>query len=609
MKDMKNRTKTIHRALLAILIIYAVSCAQPGQSNQFVIDTINTLKQDTISTGNTSIPDSVSSDSTLFSDSQPILNSEIPTFDSLMFFINVSDAYPQPERTAKNDIASESVDSVFMTLQEAVDKFLISNPDVIRAKLEWMAGKDKERSSYGLYEPSLVISSKQETINRPLSRRAQSENTYKGGIEGILPSATKYDINFSLTDIQNRFYDNSLKPNTFSGISITQPLLQGLWFGKPIIDQKISRIEKKFSFQKYRATLSNKLLELEKTYWKVCFSQEKLNFALASIKMAQEIVYDSKYLVKAGKISSLEEIEAQAGLATRLANANDVCKELFAAINELQLLVHNGEKGYIHIVASTPLEILQSDSTENSSEAMQSSLYELQPEYLMKKAELEKSRVSKDLQADRCLPELNIKGTFGYLVDGKQTNMAWENFCDPVYRTRSGIFSLEAEFKIPLGIGYKEKNLLSVEYRKVRSSEIDLNETGMQLNEYLTLSYKRLSQIRYNLDNAKIIIEYRTTLLKAELVKQSAGKSNYRKIFEIEEELTKSKQWEMENIIEYKNTNAEISRLAGKTLLSMKLETIKDGKIVLNQKLTNAPKRVTRFNNDLTKKSQYPSDN
>jgi outer membrane protein TolC len=486
------------------------------------------------------------------------------------------------------DINPEKAPFLDFSLEEAVERLLNHNPDVVKARLEWLADQNKFVAAFGIYEPALVGNLKLETTKRPSSLLDQLQHTYSGGIEGVLPTATKYNLNFSLTDLRNNFPYNYNKPTTFAGLTLTQPLLQGLWFGKPIIDVKSAKIEREIALQKYRSSLIAKIYELEDVYWKLCNAQENLLFAAQSVDIAQEIVDDSKLQVRVGKISPLEALEATADLATRLANKSDAQKDLISAINDLKLLLA-GEKvlkdTLIH--ASMPLVISAEDSaTDTNCCRLSIGIDTIQPDYLQKKYEFEKAHLALDYQTNQCLPELNLKGTYGYVVTGNQTEDMWLKFSNPAYRSRCGTYSAEVEFRLPLGMNIRERNLRSAEKRNVQSAEIDLQSIRIQIENYLSVSCKRITGLRKNLENAKIVVDYRKTLLKAEIVRQKAGTSNYRKVFEIEEDLTKSQKWQLENIIDYKTTKAQLARLTGMTLLNKKLESLEKGKPVLVDKLT-----------------------
>jgi outer membrane protein TolC len=480
-----------------------------------------------------------------------------------------------------------------LSVEEAIEGLLKNNPDIIKARLEWLASHSKFIAAFGDFEPALVGSYKFEATDRAAVMLEQTQNSYSGGIEGLLPTATKYNLALSVNNIDHRFSDNANKPSAFAGLTIVQPLLQGLWFGKPVIDIKSAKVGREIAFHKYRSTLFEKIYELENAYWKLCYMQEKLNFAAQSVAIAQEIVEDGKLQVKAGKISPLEAVEASAGLAARLSNFADARKELISAANDLKILIAG--RSFLNdsiIQPSTSLHMTQHDSAEDlGPEPKFDDIAAIQPDYLQKKYELDKERLACDYQTNQCLPEVNFKGSYGYLVTGSSSDVMWRNFSDPLYRSRCPTYSAEIELRIPLGMNVKERNLLTAEKRTLQAAESMLFSTKIQIENYLSVTRKRIHDLRRNLGNATIVVEYRKTLLAAEIKRQKAGKSTFRKIFEIEEELTKSLEWEMENILDYRSSKVGKARLTGRILLDKKLEAIDNGKPVLAPRLTRESAR------------------
>lgn len=533
------------------------------------------------------------------------VNSELDFFDSTSVLSDTTDPDSLPavndSGSAKDTINQPHTDSIIfdldknskemvvhLTIDEAIDLLLQFNPEIARAKLEWMASQDKYKASFGNFEPALVSNFKYDATNRSTSLFTQQELNFSTGIEGLLPSATKYSLNFSQSDIRSHFSDNLDKPVTFAGFSLTQPLLQGLWFGKPIVEIRFADAEKNIALQKYRSTLFSKIYELETAYWKLCLAQEKVIFSKRSVEIASEIVKDAQIQVKTGKISQLETLEASAGLASRQSILTDAQKELMAAMGQLKLLIANQKFSTDTLIyANTPLGAEITDSLVDSYVPPSSdSIYMLQPEYLQKKFELDKEILIRKYHSDQCLPELNLKGTWGYQVRASTGSMSWYNFWDKDYRRGNGIYRAEIELRVPLGMRIKERNLLAAEKRNVISAETAYKSTELQIFNLLSVAKKRLEDIKRNLKNARIVIDYRESLLKTEFIRQKAGKSNFRKIFEIEEELTKALQWEMENIIDLNATSAELARLTGYTLLNNSLERFEKDSPVLSQRLT-----------------------
>jgi outer membrane protein len=480
-----------------------------------------------------------------------------------------------------------------LTIQDAVSSLLENNPDLIAARLEVLSSQDKFFASFGNFEPALVGNYKYQETQRPYLIFGQTYNTYSGGIEGSLPTATKYSLNFSVSDIRYKFSDNTEKPSSFAGISVTQPLMQGLWFGRPVSDIRYAHFENEIAMQKYRSALSAKIGEVENAYWKLSYTQEKENFTIQSVETAKEILADSKWKIKAGKISQLEVVEASAGLATRLSNLADSRKEKMAAMNDLKLLMA-GEKFLRDtlLFASSPLIVTVTDSSDEYKKALSAgNSDEIQPDYLQKKFESAKEHVVLESQSDQFLPELNLKGSYGYLVSLTSPDQTMQKFADPVYRMQSPTYSAEIELRIPLFSNIKGNGLMAAEKRVVQEAESNQRAIRTQIENYKFLTRKHLVDLKKTLENADIVVEYRETLLAAEIKRQKAGKSDYRKIFEIEEDLTKSKQWQLENLLDFKSTIVQLSRLNGTTLLDNNLESLVNGKPVLIKILTSPTRR------------------
>lgn len=466
-----------------------------------------------------------------------------------------------------------------LTFEEALAQLLRENPEIRKARQVWLAARARYRGSFGIFEPALVGSWEYQETDRPHLIYGQTQVQYSGGIEGSLPTATKYNLGFSFTDLSNKFIDNVNRPTAFSGITLTQPLLQGLWFGKPTAEIRAARAEQSAALNRFRSALCAAIGELQGSYWKLRYAQDKLRFARQSVAMAEEIVADSRVEYRVGKISQVETVEAAAGLANRQAAVSTAQIELNTAVSELQILI-TGNRDLIRapIEAASEMRAPSRPILDSLSARLDSGkTLDLQPDFLEKKFQTEKQQVAYDAQIDQCLPELTVKGMWGYQVSGTNSAAVWNNFTDGKYRSNATTYSAGVEVRVPLGFNIKERNAKSAERHALRQAEIDQNAIRGQLENYVRISLKRLNELRSNIDNASIVVDYRRTLLQAEIGRQKAGKSDYHKIFEMEDELTKAKLSELENTVEILSTRGQLQRLTGTTLTDLGLETIEDG--------------------------------
>jgi outer membrane protein TolC len=474
-----------------------------------------------------------------------------------------------------------------LTLEEALDRLLRGNAEIGKSRQAWLATRDRYHGSFGIFEPALVGSFQHQATDRPYLLIAQRQNVYTGGIEGLLPTATKYNLGFSFTDLSNKFVDNVERPTAFTGITLTQPLLQGLWFGKPISEIKAARADQKAALHRYRAALCATISELQSSYWKLRYAQDKFRFAAQSVSMARELSADSRIKFRVGKISEVDTIEAAAGLANRQAALATAQMELNTAMSELKILVSGDVRLPDALLeATSPLQAPSKGFVDSLASRIDlQRVFERQPDYLQKTYETQRQQVAFDAQTDQCLPELTLKGTWGYQVTGTSTYSVWDKFTDDRYRRQSTTYSAGVEVRIPLGMNIKERGARSAEGRTLKHAEIDEQATRIQLDNYIRISIKRLGELRNNIENASIVVDFRETLLKAEMGRQRVGKSDYHKIFETEDELTKAKLSAMENTVEFLSTRGQLQRLTGSTLIDLGLESFEDDIPILDKRL------------------------
>lgn len=500
-------------------------------------------------------------------------------------------AVPVRDTAASSDSArAPAADSIQrLSIDGAVDLLLRENSEIGKARETWFASRDKYRASFGAFEPALVGSWDYQASDRPYVIYGQRQNNYAASIEGVLPSATKYNLGFQFSDIENRFIDNVNRPTAFSGLTLTQPLLQGLWFGKPVSDIKFARAERGSAFHRYRSTLCGLISELQAGYWKLRSAQDKVRYTMQSVATAHELVADAKIRFRVGKISEVDTIEATAGLATRQAAYSNALMELNSAISALKVLIAGESPASdLPVEATSPLEAPGRAFLDSLAARLDiGKILSRQPDFLEKKFETQKQRVSLGAQADQCLPEVTVKGSWGYQVTGTNPSAVWAQFTDAGYRYQSPTYSAGVEVRIPLALNIKERGLYSAEKRVVRQAEIDENATRVQVENYIHIAMQRLFALRSNIENAKIVVDFRQTLLAAEISRQRVGKSDYHKIFDMEEELTKAKISAAENSVEFLGTLGQLQRLTGSTLMDRGLETMDGGEPALDKRLIN----------------------
>jgi hypothetical protein len=315
---------------------------------------------------------------------------------------------------------------LYLSLGDVIKAVVSSNPDVRGTRLEWLASCRKLRSSYGVFEPTLVgsyeinASTRENTALEMLQQGGnpvftEDNKIYNAAVEGKLPIGTNYNVGCTLTEGKNNLtiLDQFV---SFAGVTVTQPLLKGAWYGTPLADIKVSKIDRSIAFHNLRTKLMKAIFEGETAYWNLSFCEEKKGAAAASVEIARKLVKDSEERVKTGKMSPLDLLEAEAGLAARLANQADTQQDFLDAMSRLKLLLSSDQISEdCWIRATTPMTAPYEkiDETIKDDQVIREIL-RYQPEYLVKRYAVDREKVAVDVQKNQTLPEVNLKGNYGY---------------------------------------------------------------------------------------------------------------------------------------------------------------------------------------------------
>lgn len=506
--------------------------------------------------------------------------------------------HPDPRRIAKDRIkmlqsfTDQETDSLGftsgfkLTLDDAIRRLITNNKEVRKAKLQYLAGEKQYRATFGVFEPYLTGTYDYSESGRPDAYLIELRESLKYAVEGVLPTATRY--NFMLTQKDIRLPQSTLEwPMVSSSVGIVQPLLKNFLWDNPLADIKLANAEHQIAYNRYRSTLIAQCYSLETAYWKLVYLQEKRRNTSKSVSIARQIVKDSRTLVASGIISRLDAVEISSQLAQRQMALSSVKIEHVSVMNELmQMVGFPPDSVLLEPLAVTPLTIdSKADIPDSLPAPVIDSLISVnQPELLAAGFTTARSRVAVSQLKGKALPELNLTGTFGVFGASRNFNQAAKQFFDEERNKHN--WGCGVELKVPLGTGIRDRNLLKAEKLNQKIVEVEEEFLRNELTTQSILTVGRIRNLADNLANASVVIEYRTSLLESEIVRLRAGLSNVRKIFEMEQDLANARESELEMRVQYIMAHSLYDRLLGVTLSRRGLETMTDGKPLLSKELT-----------------------
>ena len=147
-------------------------------------------------------------------------------------------------------------------------------------------------------------------------------------------------------------------PSYTGGLSLTltQPLLRnaGIDVTKTFI--RVAQNNATVEEHVFRDRVLTVLATVEQTYWEVVFANENLKVAEAALKAAQELLATNRAKAKAGIMSIVDVLQAEAAVASRVEQVLIADKSIRDQEDQLRRLLNPGEEDLRQDVRLTPLD-------------------------------------------------------------------------------------------------------------------------------------------------------------------------------------------------------------------------------------------------------------
>jgi outer membrane protein TolC len=479
-----------------------------------------------------------------------------------------------------------------LTLREAVHTAARRSPVARQSLLQWRISQRGTAATWGRFEPELVAeytTSELERQNdvsetvRQFGREEYSEDSdeYSLGVEGGLLSGGSFWFGYSVDKLHSSLMDeDSSEFTSFAGIRVEQPLLRGLAGGAPLVDVRVQKREELIAFHTYRRRLMQVIGDVELAYWRLAAAQTRREIAAQAVQIARDLVDDSAELFDAGRISELEMVEANAGLAVQESQLAAAEQELEDARAELALLLFSRDVPRdIEVVAVDSLAI-QPEPIDM--ETILSTAYDVQPDYLIRSQELARQETVTEFQRGQRLPEVNIRGSYGVNGLGATFQDSLEYTGSQSYPT----WSLSVEGRIPLLAGVQARNQLAASRLREQIARDNLDAVEYELERSVSALAMRVRSVESQLNAARQVVDFRRQQLSVERSRLEAGRSSESEVFEVQTQLAQARQQELDQVLRYRESRTRLALVSGSMLIDKQLESYESGLFSLSSAIT-----------------------
>ncbi|TKS59711.1 MAG: hypothetical protein EWM72_01896 [Nitrospira sp.] len=384
-----------------------------------------------------------------------------------------------------------------------------------------------------------------------------TQNLITGGNVDLNYSPARTNVN---QDVARGFLFNPAWTGGLA-LTLTQPLLRnaGIDINKTFI--KVAQNNADVEQHVFRDRVMTVIATVEQTYWELVFANENLKVAQAALKAAEELLATNRAKAKAGVMSIVDVLQAEAAVASRVEQVLVTEKAIRDQEDQLRRLLNPGEEDLRQDVrltpTDTPVTVLEPLSLQ---EAIDTAI-DQRPEIVQAKKNVESGEINKQFARNQLLPTLSFQGTMGLAGLGKDYGDSFtRNFSGDFYNYGAGLV-----LSYPLGnrsavSTYNKRQL------EAKNAEVALASVRQQIIvgvreavRRVQTDFKRIETTR----SARIMAEKQ---LQAEQERLKVGLSTTRFVLDFQRDLATTQGNELRATVDYNKSLSNFARHKATTL-------------------------------------------
>ena len=381
-----------------------------------------------------------------------------------------------------------------------------------------------------------------------------------------LPTGGNIDLNYSPTrtkvnpELATGFLFN---PSYIGGLALTltQPLLRNAGFDVTKTFIRVAQNNAAVEEHVFRDRVLTVLATVEQSYWEVVFANENLKVADAALKAAQELLASNRAKAKAGIMSIVDVLQAEAAVASRVEQVLVAEKTIRDQEDQLRRLLNPAEEDLRQDVRLTPLDQPVVTLEPLSLQEAIDTAMEQRPEIVQAKKNIESSELNTQFAKNQLLPNLSFQGTMGLAGLGKDyPNSLNSNFSGDFYNYGAGLV-----LSYPLG-NRSAWSTYSKRQLEAKNAEASLVSVRQQIIvgvreavRRVQTDFKRIETTR----SARIMAEKQ---LQAEQERLKVGLSTTRFVLDFQRDLATAQGNELRATVDYNKSLSNLARHKATTL-------------------------------------------
>lgn len=454
---------------------------------------------------------------------------------------------------------------------------LENNQELEVERLNPRIQKEAIEEAKGAFNPSIRINANQEDREQNLDQRSfngvsnifagsdgdttifeEFNTNIGGGVEGLLPTGTQYNLTLLNRLIDNDANDFETEYTSEVNLSLKQPLLKG--FGIDYNMAVVRLAENRFEQEEYRlrSVVLQVLQDTLNASVELLFAQENLRVKEESIALAERFVRENERRLEEGRMSEIDVIQAKNRLSEAKEEALQAEGFYIQRLNRLRALI------YVDANQHHRDEIVVNDSFNVAGQlpirrVLLNTAMERNPSYLLAQKQIEERKISLERANQDVLPELNLIAGVGY--QGLSFNDTYDAVKD--WDQRDGPNWLVGfEFIYPFGNDSARSSKRSALLAK-RQAEYNLAQIENLLVTSLDQSLGSLEVARDIISTAQESVSFANSALEAEEKRLLSGRTTSFNVAELQRNLSVARTRELAAKVEYEKALINLWTLVG----------------------------------------------
>jgi outer membrane protein TolC len=491
-----------------------------------------------------------------------------------------------------------------MTMAEAIALALANNHDIAVQDLEKFIESEQVNTARAAFDPRLEGSYAYQFINTPQNAQdyvatgggaatsglgsgagvtgsgatispllletptifEQRNHVGKLSLVSKLPTGTTFDIGTSLRALDNTL-NRSQPPGifnpeyeTFSGLTITQPLLRGFGTKANLAELRIAKSNVRLADLEWRSRTAAVVGSVMKLYCDVIFTYENMQVQREAIKLAERLFDDNKKRSKEGVIPPNDVLVAEAAVYARKEDALLAESQYLERQNAMQLLFKKGSDARVN-VRIRPADRLR-DTVEVPSRAALLDLAQNARYDVLQATEVVQQRKDQTLLArNQSLPRLDLIASGGYHGLSNSTGRSYSDAADG----RGAEWTAGVAISIPLGFRRARSQARLAEHQELQAV-INVDRVKAQISLELDTVLSRITTDRQRLETARKGREVALRTMEGEMKRLTEGVSTSYQVLQYEKDYSEARSRELAAVQDLNKDQFDLWLVTGQLL-------------------------------------------